>query len=237
MIRIPKRAMSGISGGRVLDVATGEGNFIRALMAHLQDYLVILGIDALEYTRTADSVFCLENVHFALMDAARLGLRDGSFDTVAISSSLHHLDDVPRCLAEMKRVLKPGGCFLLRETHRDVLTEPQRMDMSIHHWVAQVDSALGEPHRETYSRQELVDLVEGLGLCNAVFYDIPNTDLDPMDQAAIQDSDEALDRYLRYTQRLPDCGALRQRGEELRRRLHTIGVQWEPELIVIGEKP
>jgi len=42
----------------------------------------------------------------------------------------------------MKRGLGSGGYLIIRETHQDVQTEPQRTDMYIHHWVAEVDSAL-----------------------------------------------------------------------------------------------
>jgi SAM-dependent methyltransferase len=231
-----KQALGSIPGGWVLDVATGEGEFAETLAGNLGSYAQIVGIDVLEYSQHAESIFCAEHVHFVQMDAGRLGFGDASLDTVSISSSLHHVEDVPRCLGEMVRVLKPGGLLIVRETHRDVRGEAQRMDMEIHHWVAEVDSALGDRHNRTFARQEIVDLVAGLGLGHVVFYDVSNTDRDPMDPAAIRDSEAVIDRYLRHAQRLADHGALRQRGEELRRRLQRTGIQWEPELIIVGEK-
>jgi SAM-dependent methyltransferase len=231
-----RQALGGISGGRVLDVATGEGGFIQTLIQNLKSYVEIIGIDTIEYTKTAESVFCAEHVHFCQMDAERLSFEDDSFDTVCISSALHHLKNIPRCVAEMKRVLKPGGTLIIRETHQDVQTEPQSMDMYIHHWVAEIDSALGYTHNRTFTRQELVDFVKGLGLSNVVFYDISNTDLDPMDEAAIKVNEEIIDRYIQHAAGLPDYKTLRQRGEELRQWHHEVGVQWEPELIVVGEK-
>ena len=108
--------------------------------------------------------------------------------------------------------------------------------MSLHYWVAEIDSLLGDAHNRTFDRQELVDLVQGLGLCNVAFYDVPNTDSDPMDEAAIKESEEVIERYMRHTEGLSAHRILRQRGEELRRRLHKVGIQWEPELIVVAEK-
>jgi hypothetical protein len=108
--------------------------------------------------------------------------------------------------------------------------------MYVHHWVAEIDSALGYTHNRTFTRQELVDLVEGLGLHNVVFYDISNTDLDPLDEAAIMENEEIIDRYIQYAAGLPGYETLRRQGEELRQRHHEVGVQWEPELIIIGEK-
>jgi SAM-dependent methyltransferase len=231
-----KEALGAIAAGRVLDVATGEGEFVETLAGNLGSYAQIVGIDVLACSRHPGSIFCAEQVRFVQMDAGRLGFADASLDTVSISSSLHHLEDVPRCLGEMVRALKSGGLLIVRETHRDVRGEAQRMDMEIHHWVAEVDSALGDRHNRTFARQEIVDLVGSLELGHVVFYDVANTDRDAMDPAAIRDSEAVIDRYLRHAQRLPDRGALRQRGEELRRRLQRTGIQWEPELIIVGEK-
>jgi SAM-dependent methyltransferase len=229
--------LGAISGGRVLDVATGEGDFIRTLVENLGSYVDIIGIDRIGVTEAAGSTFRAENVHFFKMDAAQLGFEDGSFDTVSISSSLHHLENLPRCITEMVRVLRPGGCLLIRETHRDVRAEPQRTDILLHHWVAEIDSALGGFHNRTFTRQEIVDLVAAIGLVRVGFFDISNTDSDPKDGTAIQGSEAVIDRYLQHASGLPAHEALTGQGEALRRRLHRVGVQWEPELIIIGQKP
>jgi SAM-dependent methyltransferase len=231
------QALGAISGGRVLDVATGEGDFIRTLVENLRSYVDITGIDIIGYTEAAGSPFRAENVHFVQMDAAQIGFEDESFDTVSISSSLHHLENIPRCVTEMNRVLRPEGHFILRETHRDVRAGPQRTDMVLHHWVAEMDSALGEPHNRTFTRQELVDLVEGFGLVHVGFYDISNTDSNPVDETAIQESEAIIDRYMQHARGLSTHEALTRQGEAHRRRLHKVGIQWEPELIIIGQKP
>ena len=231
-----RQALGNISGSRVLDVATGEGSFIQTLVENLKSYVEIIGIDAIGYTKSAGSVFCAENVHFCQMDATRLGFEDESFDTVSISSALHHLESIPPCVAEMKRVLKPGGYLIIRETHQDVQTEAQRMDMLIHHWGAEIDARHGFTHNRTFTRQEIVDLVNGLGLHNVSFYDISNTDLDPTDETAIQESAATIDENIRFAKGLSGYKTLKTRGEELRRRLHEVGIQWEPELIAVGVK-
>ena len=41
----PKDILGHISGGRVLDVATGSGGFIHFLLDGLKDYIEILGVD------------------------------------------------------------------------------------------------------------------------------------------------------------------------------------------------
>jgi ubiquinone/menaquinone biosynthesis C-methylase UbiE len=231
------QALGGISGGKVLDVATGEGEFIETLVKNLKSCAEIIGIDFIEYTKGEENIFCAQNVKFVLMDTEWLGFDEESFDTVCISNGLHHLENLSQCAGEMKRVLKPGGNLIIREVHRDIQAEPQLMDMYVHHWVAEIDTAGGYPHNKTFTRQELVDFVEGLGLSKVVFYDIANTDLDPMDEAAIKDTEGVIDRYIQWaTAELPDYEAFKQRGEGLQRRLRRVGIQWEPELIIVGEK-
>ena len=175
------QALGGISGGRALDVATGEGGFIKTLVRNLKSYVEIIGIDIIRPSKASESVFYTDAVRFVQMDAERLGFGNETFDTLSISNSLHHLDDILRCVGEIMRVTKAGGHLIIRETHRDTQTEPQLADVYLHHWVAEIDSALGHTHNKTFTRQELVDLIEALGLSSARFYYVSNTDSDPMD--------------------------------------------------------
>jgi len=170
---ILKQAFGNISGGRVLDGATGEGVFIRTLVENLKGFVEVIGIDLYEYTKDAGSIFTTENVYFSQMDASRLGFENETFNTLSLSNSLHHMKEISPCIIEMKRVLKPGGHFIFREVHGDIQSEPQFTDMYIHHWVAEIDSAFGDIHNKTFSRQGLVDLINGVGLRNVKFYDTP----------------------------------------------------------------
>lgn len=47
-----------------------------------------------------------------------LPLADGSVDAVLVVDALHHFPDHGRCLAEMARVLAPGGVLVVREFDR-----------------------------------------------------------------------------------------------------------------------
>jgi SAM-dependent methyltransferase len=53
----------------------------------------------------------------ATADASRLPFRDGSFDDVACIWVHGDLDDFPQVLAEVARVLRPGGRLLLFGVH------------------------------------------------------------------------------------------------------------------------
>ena len=237
MTNIFQQALSEIVGGRVLDVATQRGGFVRILTENLSSYAEIVGIDTSEeILTTAQQGFSQGNIRFACMDATRMGFEDGSFDTVSISASLHHLTDIVPVLWEMKRILRMGGNLILAEMHQDGQTEAQLTLVYLHHWVAAVDTALGGYHNRTLTRQEIVDHVEGLGLQHVRFYDSADSDWDPMDEAEIKRMDELIDRTLQRAKVASGYEELKQRGEELRVRLHAVGVQREPGIIAVGEK-
>jgi len=237
MPNIFKQLFGDIAGGRVLDVATGEGGFVRILAKSLKSYAEIVGVDASEHNiETARTTFNQENIQFMPMDAEQLDFENESFDTVSISASLHHLANLREVLAEMKRVLKPGGHFIIAEMHRDGQTEAQLTVVYLHHWKAEVDSELGALHNSTLARQELVDYMDNLGLCNVEFYDVSDTDSDPMDEVRMGQLESLIDSNLQRVEGMPQHRALKRRGEELRQRLHEVGAQREPVLVVTGKK-
>ena len=51
-------------------------------------------------------------------DARHLALRDASFDVVIASEMLEHTDDADRVVAELARVVKPGGLLVLTTPNR-----------------------------------------------------------------------------------------------------------------------
>jgi len=228
--------LNDVSGGQVLDVATGQGGFAGLLAESLKDYRRIIGIDHSQRAiSAAQQNAARENVHFVLMDADRLGFADASLDTVSISNSLHHLEHLAGVLAEMRRVLKPGGRCIVSEMYRDGQTPAQLTHVHLHHWWAAVDSALGITHYETYTRQELVDLLTGLGLRNLALHDYADLDSDPRDAQVLKQLDQVIDVYVQRAEGTPTYAALKQRGEELRQRVHDVGFHSATHLIAIGE--
>ena len=136
----------------------------------------------------------------------------------------------------MKCVLKPGGRLVVCDMHQDVQTEAQRTDMDIHHLGADVHTLRGITHNRTFRHQETLDLVEGLGLSRIVSYDWSDTASDPMDAEAVREKEALIDRILQDAKDVPNYEALKQRGEQLRQRLHDTGIQSEPVVVVVGQK-
>jgi len=99
-------------GGRVLDVATGTGLVAREIAR--RSAARIVGIDLspemLHGARAAIGRDRLEaRVSLCLGQAERLPFGDEAFDAVTFTYLLRYVDDPAETLAELARVLKPGG--------------------------------------------------------------------------------------------------------------------------------
>ncbi len=168
-----RNGLESISGGRVLDVGTQHGGFITTLMKYLKDYQAFVGIDISEKNlEKARECFLDDPVEFRLMNAENLSFDDDSFDTVCLSFSVHHLENVDDVLGEVIRVLKPGGYFILQEMFSDDdQSEAQLNESLAHHLGAKLDRMNGDPHFETYSRLQLKEFVDQLKLSTVEVYE------------------------------------------------------------------
>ncbi|MEL6237655.1 MAG: class I SAM-dependent methyltransferase [Pseudomonadota bacterium] len=105
------------SGDRVLDLGCGEGRHVHGLYM-LGDFEII-GVDldepSLEKARAGLATLPMPDgprshaVTFETGDATALRFEDDAFDVVICSEVLEHLPDYSAALAEIRRVLKPGG--------------------------------------------------------------------------------------------------------------------------------
>jgi len=62
-------------------------------------------------------------ITFLQMRGESLALADASFDVVVAADVLEHVDDLPRVLAEVGRVLRPGGAFVFDTINRTWLAK------------------------------------------------------------------------------------------------------------------
>ena len=96
------------SGWQYLDVGCGVGTAARKI-ATMSD-LSVTGIDIdPKQIEAAKSGAARANLQYRVMDATKLQFGDGAFDVVASRMATHHIPDWERALAEMVRVLRPGG--------------------------------------------------------------------------------------------------------------------------------
>jgi ubiquinone/menaquinone biosynthesis C-methylase UbiE len=231
----PKELIGHISGGKVLDAATGSGGFIRFLVENLKAFDEIIGIDNSERGAEAFAEAFQDRPHirFQQMDVEQMDFPDETFDTVCIANSLHHLPNPKQALCEMKRVLRPCGTFIVSEMYRDNQTETQLTHVELHHWWAAVDTAVGIVHNQTYRREELVELVSGLDLSDLAFFDLSDLESDPKSPEIIRELNQIIDRYQERADGHPD---LQARGEALHQRVQQIGFHGARTLFALGRK-
>ena len=113
-----------VPGSRVLDLATGTADVALAILAdepagHVvgvdpSTHMLAVGRDKVRAARLAHAIDLREG------DACALPFERDSFDAVTIAFGIRNVPDRPRALAEMARVVRPGGRIAVLE-----LTEPR----------------------------------------------------------------------------------------------------------------
>ena len=228
-----------IEAPMVLDVATGSGNFAGHLRTEYQGIGTITGIDVspkgLEKSREA--LEKIDDMHAACMDSSEMAFYDCTFDMVCISNSLHHMARLDDTLAEMMRVLKPGGYYLVSEMYSDNQTEAQMTHVLMHEWWASIDTLNGVPHFSTFPREKILNLCADLGLEELISGDYSFLDSDPIEQKVIDHINGAIDTYIGKAENIENSTELVKRGDELRDRLHRVGFHRATSLAFLGRKP
>jgi ubiquinone/menaquinone biosynthesis C-methylase UbiE len=110
------------AGERVLEVGPGTGYYTFEMAARLDGGQVdIFDIqqEMIDHVMREANRRGITNVEPALGDAQSLPYADGSFDAVVLITVLGEIPDQDRALAEVTRVLKPGGRLIVGEMFVD----------------------------------------------------------------------------------------------------------------------
>ncbi|HTW12091.1 MAG TPA: methyltransferase domain-containing protein [Solirubrobacteraceae bacterium] len=107
-------------GDLLLDVAAGTGIAARSLAREVRSAVALDATPAmLELGRQRAAEEGLTNIVFMVGDAAALPFLDASFDVTVCRYALHHFPAPDAQLAEMARVLRPGGHLALADLIAD----------------------------------------------------------------------------------------------------------------------
>jgi demethylmenaquinone methyltransferase/2-methoxy-6-polyprenyl-1,4-benzoquinol methylase len=127
-------------GGRALDVASGTGDLAIELARRVGPTGTVVGTDfseaMLERARQKSSA-----VTWEWANALELPYPDGGFDAATVGFGARNFSDLDRGLAEMSRVVRPGGRVVILE-----ITTPQRPPLSTFFsiWFDRIVPALGK---------------------------------------------------------------------------------------------
>lgn len=130
---------------RVLDIATGGGHTALALAPHVAQ---VVATDLTPQMLASAEAFVrqqgADNVSFELADAEALPFPEASFDLVTTRIAPHHFANPQRYVAEVARVLKPGGRFLLDD---NVAPEDPELDAFFNRYEQWRDPSHVRAHR------------------------------------------------------------------------------------------
>lgn len=133
-------------GEKVLEVGCGRGVFLDRLAG---EYGVEgWGVDVSPISIAEAKKEAVHSLHVEVADAAKLPYRSEEFDAVVSFDVLEHVENQPQAVAEMVRVLRPGGCLL-------IYTINARQRWTWNWWLGKIgiDVFSGVDHR----REKLVD--------------------------------------------------------------------------------
>jgi ubiquinone/menaquinone biosynthesis C-methylase UbiE len=157
--------------GGYLDVGTGRG-YMALQLARIHRAASVVGIDhSITQVRSAERLrrkWGVGNASFRQADALRLPFEDESFHGAVSVGSVKHWHDPKRGLAEIHRVLKPGGWLILSEVDPDVTDGELRRFMKRLSPYRPLDPLLFRGLRsiifgESFSREVLSARVAGAG--------------------------------------------------------------------------
>ncbi|MCB9450642.1 MAG: methyltransferase domain-containing protein [Anaerolineaceae bacterium] len=113
--RIALRRLLPGSGRRLLEVGAGFGRLTSEYHAYERVVLLDYSFSQLEYAREklGDGRFT-----YVAADAYRLPFRPGTFDGATMIRVIHHMADVPAVMRQIRRVLVPGGIFILEHANK-----------------------------------------------------------------------------------------------------------------------
>ena len=149
----------GSGGKRVLDYGCGNGYVVAQYARYGAE---VHGVDiteaAIELTRARFALLGLEGT-FARSDGTAIPFEDERFDVVCSMGVLHHIPEPAPVVAELQRVLRPGGKLVVMVYNRDsyryrVAFRLGRRGETLQERVNRNDGA-GNPYGTVYSKEEL----------------------------------------------------------------------------------
>jgi demethylphylloquinol methyltransferase len=152
-------------GATCLDVCCGSGDLARLLARQVGKTGQVYGVDfsaaqlAVAHQHTLKSVQFLP-VDWIEADALKLPFESNQFDAATMGYGLRNVLDIPRSLAELHRVLKPGAKVAILDFHRP--THP-----------------IMQAFQQWYLDTLVVPMAESLGLKQEYAYISPSLDRFP----------------------------------------------------------
>jgi len=138
--QLVRAALAVETGHRVLDVGCGPGFYSAELLAEVGAKGTVVGVDPSAAMLVAAARRCegQANAAFHQGNATSLPVADRDFDRALCVQVLEYVADVPAALAELYRVLRPGGRALVWDVDWSTVSwhsaHPDRMQHMLRAW-------------------------------------------------------------------------------------------------------
>jgi arsenite methyltransferase len=140
-------ALGAQPGDRVLDAGCGPGFYVAEILERVGPKGSVAGVDASAPMLGLAAKRCEghDNASFYEGDVTALPVPDAEFDRVLSVQVLEYVDDIPAALAELLRVLRPGGRAVIWDVDWATVSwhseDPERMQRFLRAW----DEHLADP--------------------------------------------------------------------------------------------
>jgi ubiquinone/menaquinone biosynthesis C-methylase UbiE len=157
-----------------LDLGSGVGGLIPDLTRAFPDARIVAVDRSPGMLRSSEHTFPK-----AIMDATRLALSSDSMDLVVMVFVLFHVAEPEEALAEIRRVLRPGGCVGCITWGQELESQASRLwtECLNGHGAAEADSAIVTRHDRFNSPDKMKQLFEEAGFSHVRSWE---EDLAPM---------------------------------------------------------
>ena len=228
-----------ISSDKLLDIATGRGQFIHFLTQGLQNYKEIIGIDSNSNGKKGfEEIWQNKNIIFQEMDAYNLTFEEGAFDLTSISYSLHHFENIGKVLEEMKRVLKKDGYFIINEMHSGSdQSSSQESHVKLHSWWSKIDRANNVTHFEPFTPDKIQKIIDKSNLEEILLQEYSYPMENVFDDKIISHLQRSVDVYLnRIPENHPQKNEWIEEAKNIHEHIQKFGYSPAKCLFFIGKK-
>lgn len=173
------------TGDRCLDICCGSGDISQLLAKQVGPTGQITGLDfssdqLLNAKQRVQGVAWGDRISWIEGDALALPFEAETFDAVTMGYGLRNVDDIPKALGEILRMLKPGRtAAILDFCHSDFPPVAEAQKLYLRHLVVPAARQLGCEAEYAYiedsiemfpTGQEQVDIAREVGFSQAVYY-------------------------------------------------------------------
>ena len=231
-----QKYLKRINAGHLLDVATGEGDFLLYLLDSFSSFDSATGLDINSGNlRSARQKLGMQKVDIIQGNVRKLPFEDNYFDTITVSNSLHHFENPTKAIQSMLRVLIPGGLLVINEMINENLNPAQQAHLEYHSLKAEIDTAAGGFHRKIYTKDELLKIVAESSLEPAVVVVSEDPPIIYSHEKMWQFF-RKLDDFVSNATHLPNGLDFEQRAQNIKLTIEENGFQKPPQMGILAYK-